>query len=196
MGKGSWSQGGSPGPPCTEGAQQPGCCGDGAGLLRAQAPLGVWPHLLQVRPQGVESTQEGDVCNGHARQLHLAIPPVETRALSSGSPCVGLQTPGPSLGPAHSTALAQCGPQSSPDAHGVLHPGFLLFSHLGGLPPAAAPPSIEELQGRHGLGTGPRLIPGWKVLVLIVLVVLICFHCTGTALWLRPGTGPSGTHGL
>ena len=47
-------------------------CADGAGLPGAQAAsLGGWPHLLQVSPQGVESTQEGDVHNGHARQPHL-----------------------------------------------------------------------------------------------------------------------------
>ena len=44
-----------------------GCCGEGAGLLGAQAaPLGGWSHLLQVSPQSMESTQEGDVRNGHA----------------------------------------------------------------------------------------------------------------------------------
>ena len=44
-----------------------GCCRDGAGLLGAQAaPLGGWSHLLQVSPQSMESTQEGDVRNGHA----------------------------------------------------------------------------------------------------------------------------------
>lgn len=50
------------------------------------SPLGGWSHLFQVSPQGVESTQEGDVHNGHARQPHLASPPVETHACCLGPP--------------------------------------------------------------------------------------------------------------
>ena len=127
-----------------------GCCGDGAGLPGAQtAPLGGWSHLLQVSPQGVESTQEGDVRNGHARQPHLASPPVETRACCLGRPCLG---PGcrhpaptsalpPSPGPAAPTGPGP--PQGSPDAHGVLHPGFPFLSCLGGLPPPAVPPTVK-----------------------------------------------------
>lgn len=88
--------------------------------------------------------------------------------------------------PAQQCSYVECGPQHSPDAHGVLHPGLLFISHLGYLPPAAVPPSLKQMQGCHSLETGVWVILSWKLLIHIVLIVLICFHCTGMALWLGP----------
>lgn len=73
-------------------------------------------------------------------------------------------------------------PQSSqhpPDTHGVLYSGLLLFSHLGGLPPAAAPTTLKQLQGRHRLRVDAGIICSWHVIVVFVFVVFVGFPCAG-----------------
>lgn len=74
-------------------------------------------------------------------------------------------------------------PLHSPDAHRVLHSGFLFISHLGCISPTAAPPSLKQLQAGHWLGVGPWVVS--KLIVFIVLIVLVCLHCAGVALWFR-----------
>lgn len=87
-------------------------------------------------------------------------------------------------------------PLRSPDAHCVLHSGLLVIRHPRGLPPAAIPSPLKQLQRCHSLGTGIWVILGWKLLIHIVLVVLIGLPCTGTVGWLGCSPAPSGPKGL
>jgi hypothetical protein len=95
-------------------------------------------------------------------------PSLPFRLVGGEARCIDSQTvPHPASSHHHS-------PQSSlhsPDTHSVLNSGLLLFDHLGGLPPAAAPTTLKKLQGRDRLQGDAGVICGWHVIVVFVVFI-------------------------
>lgn len=75
-----------------------------------------------------------------------------------------------------------------PNAHCVLHSEVLLAASLGCFSSTAVPPTLKQLQGCHRLGVSLWIIPedslSGGLFPIVVFVVLVCFHCAGTTLWL------------